>query len=214
MSKIKQVEQSIKYLSCNIDVNKETDRQICKFLEYIARIAYNSNHLMTDLSYKDFIPSLLERQHYGVFEHIIISFQVKTNRAIANELVRHRIASYLQASTRYIDLSQTPLEYIMPKTIMDDNILLFEESILQSAITYNRLIENGIKRQDARDVLPLALATDIIMTLNLSSWMHFLTLRTSKKAHPLMVELANMIKAKLIYLCPTIFNHPNCYNKI
>ncbi|MDU2116014.1 MAG: FAD-dependent thymidylate synthase [Peptoniphilus lacydonensis] len=111
---------------------------------------------------------------------------------IANEMVRHRLASYSQQSSRYVDLSD--LKVILPLDIKYHDVgyemsELFEEC----EKVYRKLVENGVKRDVARSVLPLATETEIIMTMNFRSLRHFLKLRLHKSAHANIRDIARKI---------------------
>lgn len=116
--------------------------------------------------------------------------EIVCNRAIANELVRHRVCSFSQASTRYIKYKDT-LEFIRPfdEKYLDD----FKRAFDQSAKIYRILIENSVAPQNARDVLGLGFATKLIMTATLDHWIGVANLRLPTAAHPQIRELMKMI---------------------
>ena len=207
---IQGIRQSITLISPQI--TGDSDRIICQYLESIARVCYDSGDKMTEDSYKSMMNVLLEKQHYGIFENILATFDITSSRAIANEFTRHRMMSFAQQSTRYIKLDKRT-QYIINDKL--DNISgLSIGSIENSINSYRKAILLGARPEDARDLLPLCLATRFIATANLSSWMHFLTLRTHKAAHHQMRELAIMILETMIELIPTIFTHKNALNKL
>lgn len=206
---IREVKQSATMISPAISDN--SDRAICRYLELIARVCYASNDSMTGDSYKSMMNTLLERKHYGIFEHTLVSFDIISNRAIANEFTRHRMMSFAQESTRYVSF-KTDVSYVRNKGL-DKMDGLAIGSIENSCKAYRKALLLGAKPEDARDLLPLCLATRFIATANLSSWMHFLTLRTDRAAHHQMRELADSILEQLKQLVPTIFNHKNALNK-
>ena len=207
---IQGIRQSITLISPQI--TGDSDRIICQYLESIARVCYDSGDKMTEDSYKSMMNVLLEKQHYGIFENILATFDITSSRAIANEFTRHRMMSFAQQSTRYIKLDKRT-QYIINDKL--DNISgLSIGSIENSINSYRKAILLGARPEDARDLLPLCLATRFVATANLSSWMHFLTLRTHKAAHHQMRELAIMIFETMIELIPTIFTHKNALNKL
>ena len=128
-----------------------------------------------------------------------------TDRAIANELVRHRIAAYSQESTRYCNYKEK-IEFIYPKNISDKTLQLIKSACECAATTYQTLIAEGATPEIARDVLPLCTKTELIATYNLREWRHILRLRTDKAAHPKMRELMQTVLQFFQGLVPIIFD--------
>lgn len=127
-----------------------------------------------------FVRGIIKRGHESVIEHECLTFKVVTDRAIANEMVRHRIASYSQASSRYIDLSNIPVVFEEDDEALRSEIKKLVENAEES---YKKLIELGAGKDVARSVLPLTTATEIVVTMNFRSLRHFLKLRSAKAAH-------------------------------
>ena len=181
--------------------------QMLKNIEKAGRTAYKSEGKTTDLSFRRFVRMIIDRGHESVLEHESISVKLTTNRAIANELVRHRLASYTQESTRYVNYGKKgEIRFIMPilKNKLDkvNFIMLFK----QAEKNYNSLIEIGLKPEIARDILPLATATEIVITANLREWRHIFKLRIHKTAHPQMRELMKMVLSDFKKYIPIIFD--------
>ena len=179
-----------------------TDREYflkqLKHIEKIARICYKSEEKITDVSYFNFIKMLVKKGHLAMIEHSSLSFLFITDRGISHEIVRHRLSSFAQESTRYCNYSNdkfdSQIKVIFPnKERLLKNREIWEEAILASEKAYLDLIESGVSPQIARSVLPNALKTEIVMTANFREWLHFIELRTSKEAHPQIRELANQI---------------------
>jgi thymidylate synthase (FAD) len=191
-----------KYINQSVElITNIKEYQVYRLIEVIGRTAYKSEDRITPNSAERFVRMLKNKGHLSVFEHYSIAFRIVTNRAIANELVRHRIASYTQESTRYVNYAKREV-----RLIKDDNhTVLMMIANDKSIEAYLDAVENGIKPEIARDVLPLSLATEIVATMNIRSWLHFLELRTHKTAHPQMRELANKIKNILTDKLPVIF---------
>lgn len=187
--------------------------QMLKNIEAIARTSYKSMDKITEDSWKRFIPNLLQRKHWGLFEHAIVSVKIICDRGVANELVRHRVASYCQESTRYCNYSQERFDNCI-KVIEPEGIKTNPEAsqIWQTAIdvaerAYIYLTQSGIAPELARSILPLGLATEIVVTMNLREWHHFFDLRacgTTGKPHPQMLELTvpmlEEFKSKIPYV--------------
>lgn len=174
-------------------------------IERIGRVCYKSEHRITSSSAAPFVCSIIERGHESVLEHISITVRFVTDRAIANELVRHRIAAYSQESTRYCNYKDK-IEFIYPKNVSDKQLQLIMEACACAATTYQALIADGATPEVARDVLPLCTKTELIATYNLREWRHILRLRTDKAAHPKMRELMQTLLQFFQGLVPIIFD--------
>ena len=174
-------------------------------IERIGRVCYKSEHRITSSSAAPFVRNIIERGHESVLEHISITVRFITDRAIANELVRHRIAAYSQESTRYCNYKDT-IEFIYPKNVSDKQLQLIMEACACAATTYQALIADGATPEVARDVLPLCTKTELIATYNLREWRHILRLRTDKAAHPKMRELMQTLLQFFQGLVPIIFD--------
>ena len=174
-------------------------------IERIGRVCYKSEHRITSSSAAPFVRNIITRGHESVLEHISITVRFITDRAIANELVRHRIAAYSQESTRYCNYKDK-IEFIYPKNVSDKQLQLIMEACACAATTYQALIADGATPEVARDVLPLCTKTELIATYNLREWRHILRLRTDKAAHPKMRELMQTLLQFFQGLVPIIFD--------
>ena len=174
-------------------------------IERIGRVCYKSEHRITSSSAAPFVRNIIARGHESVLEHISITVRFVTDRAIANELVRHRIAAYSQESTRYCNYKDK-IEFIYPKNVSDKQLQLIMETCACAATTYQELIADGATPEIARDVLPLCTKTELIATYNLREWRHVLRLRTDKAAHPKMRELMQTLLQFFQGLVPIIFD--------
>ena len=174
-------------------------------IERIGRVCYKSEHRITSSSAAPFVRNIIERGHESVLEHISITVRFVTDRAIANELVRHRIAAYSQESTRYCNYKDK-IEFIYPKNVSDKQLQLIMEACACAATTYQTLIADGATPEIARDALPLCTKTELIATYNLREWRHILRLRTDKAAHPKMRELMQTLLQFFQGLVPIIFD--------
>lgn len=169
-------------------------------LEKIIRTCYKSEDKITPESYLRIIERVVnELHHESTIEHaVVMTFRIVCDRGVSHELVRHRIASYSQESTRYVNyLNKFGGQIIFPIDLLDANKeeLRFWYNSCDDAIkAYNRSITYfNRKPQLARGFLPHFTKTEIIMTLNLRALRHFLELRLSQAAHPDMRVIANMI---------------------
>ena len=173
--------------------------EILRKIERAGRVCYKSEDKITNESAKVFIQNILNSGHESVIEHEKISVRIICDRGVSHEIVRHRIASYSQESTRYCNYSKekfgNELTFIKP-CFWDENSEMFQiwaQEMERIEQIYNKMIMLGAKPQEARAVLPNSLKTEIIVTMNLREWRHFFRLRTSERAHPQMREIATML---------------------
>ena len=159
--------------------------EITEKIEIAGKVCYQSGPKGDP---EKFIRMIIRRGHESVLEHGSLTFKIRTNRAIANEIVRHRLASYSQESTRYVKYDD--IEFIpgdrLGGSYAEDMMTRIEEA-------YIFLIGQEFKAEEARDILPNATATTLVMTMNFRELRHFLKLRLDKAAHPQIRELAGMI---------------------
>lgn len=164
-------------------------------IEIAGRTCYQSKSEFTKESGEKFIKKLIKLGHESVLEHGSLTFKIKTNRNITHELVRHRIASYSQESTRYVKYNNIEfIPWIDPRGLKVNHLYALEGLYLDLEFLYKKLIEDNFKPEEARDILPGCVATTIIVTMNMRELRHFLKLRLSKAAHPQIRELAKMIQ--------------------
>lgn len=149
-----------------------------------------------------------------MLEHWSISVKFICDRAIANEIVRHRLASFAQESTRYClytnDKFDNQLTFIKPIQFKYDTpeYYIWKSFCLNAEIAYKELIEKGATAEEARIVLPLCIKTEIVMTANLREWRHFLNLRAvdaTGKAHIQIKELTVPLLLELHDKLPELF---------
>jgi thymidylate synthase (FAD) len=147
-------------------------------------------------------------KHWGVFEHAIFTVSVSgISRACTHQLVRHRLFSYLQSSSRIIDFGRYNRdEYIVPPSIDNQKARKgFLEIIDATVSTYRGFTKKGIPREDARYILPEATPQHIVITGNARNWLHFFYLRMSEQAQWEIRDLARKIHSKLMGISPEIF---------
>lgn len=180
-------------------------------LESFGRVCYKSEGNITEDSAAPFIRKLLKSGHESVIEHEKLSVRIVCDRGVTHELVRHRIASYSQESTRYCNYSKNKfgneLTFIRPCFWSDDSpaYLIWKEQMQAVETCYLALIDAGASPEQARSILPNSLKTEIIVTMNLREWRHFFRLRTSNRAHPQMREIAIPLLQRMREILPPIF---------
>jgi thymidylate synthase (FAD) len=198
-------------------------------IEDAGRVCYKSEDKITKDSYRTFFENLLKRNHEAVLEHSQITVKFICDRGISHELVRHRLASFCQESTRYCNYSKDKFDnqvtFIIPswvKLSVDDlnnghispkdnyDVLIWVKEIEQIEKRYFQLIEDfKWTPGQARSILPNSVKTEVVMTANIREWRHVLKLRTSKKAHEQMRELMIPLLEELQTKVPVLFDDIN-----
>ena len=185
--------------------------ELLKIIEQAGRVCYKSEDKITIDSHEKFIKSILNRGHEAVIEHGVVTCKIVCDRGVTHEIVRHRLASYCQESTRYCNYS---------KDGFDNQITVVEPCYLEqgtptytiwkngcevSEKTYMAMLQLGCTPQEARAVLPNSLKTEIVMTMNIREWRHFFKLRCSPAAHPQMGEVAKLGLEVMHKVLPLLF---------
>lgn len=197
----------------------ETGLDKVKRLERDARTCYKSEENIGDNTYERILNNIIKRGHTSVLEHEKITVRIVCDRGVSHELVRHRIASFSQESTRYCnyskDKSSEGIKFIDIKTGFNYDLAndrdkekydVWYNAMEEAEKAYNKLIELGALPQEARSVLPNSTKTEIVITMNIRSWRNFFGLRADGAAHPQMQELAyQMLKAFHEYI-PVVFD--------
>jgi len=154
-----------------------------KLIEEAGRTCYLSLSKITDESEKNFIKSAIKRGHHSILEHASASFRIRgASRAFTHQLVRHRLASFSQQSQRYVDESE--FNYIVPPEIAGNSkaLAVYREFIEHSRQTYSQLRELGIKKENARFILPNALESQIVFSANFREFRTVFNLRLDRAA--------------------------------
>ena len=185
---------------------------ILKRLERAGRVCYKSEHNITEDSAGKFIGNLIKRGHESVLEHEKLTVSLICDRGVTHELVRHRIASYSQESTRYCNYSNEKfgreLTFIKPCFWPEDGAryAMWREQMQRVEDAYLQLTDSGATPQEARSILPNSLKTEIVVTMNMREWRHFFRLRTAPAAHPQMREIACLMLAGFQAEIPALFD--------
>lgn len=185
---------------------------ILKNIEKFGRVCYKSESRITENSANSFVQRIIKRGHESVIEHEKITVKIICDRGVSHEIVRHRIASYSQESTRYCNYTDDKfgkeLTFIRP-CFWEQNSKKYNiwykqmESVEKN---YFSLIDLGSTPEQARSILPNSLKTEIVITMNLREWRHFFKLRTSLKAHPQMREISLPLLNAMSNYLPMIFS--------
>ena len=194
------------------------DKDPIQLIETAGRTAYQSRDKITEDSAVKFVKMLRDRGHESVLEHSAMTVEFNNvSRGFTHELVRHRLASYTQESTRYVDESNF-LVVIPPNKDADEKIVelnlpnkiktkvSFQEWMDLNEQMYRGLRKNNWLPQDARQVLPIGIKSQIVITCNFREWRHIFKLRIVSQAHweirRVMLNLLTEVKEKL----PIIFD--------
>ena len=185
---------------------------VLKHIELCGRVCYKSEEKISEGSAETFVANIIKRGHEAVLEHFDLTVKFVCDRGVSHEIVRHRLASYCQESTRYCNYSKDDFGkeitvikpcFMEPGTASWD---FWKEACEVAENAYFDLLEFGCTPQEARTVLPNSLKTEVVMTANLREWRHFFKLRTSAAAHPQMREVATMLLQQMRWIVPVVFN--------
>lgn len=188
-------------------------------IEQAGRTCYKSEDRITPTSAAPFVKSIIGRGHESVIEHSLMTVRFIVDRGVSHEIVRHRIASYSQESTRYANYSKdkfgNELTFIIPcfwaanhtDPLRCSNEFLSWKTMCKAAEdTYLGLLSMGATPQEARSVLPNSLKTEVVMSANFRSWRNFFKQRTAAAAHPQMLEVTVPLLAETKRLVPVVFD--------
>jgi len=187
-----------------------------QLIERAGRTCYKSEDKITDESAKQFVAGLIKRQHEAMLEHSSLSIRFICDRGVSHELVRHRIASFAQESTRYCNYSKdkfgNELTFIRPFFWDKDSFEYSRwlEVCKKAEDEYCRLMSQpGCTPQEARSILPNSIKTEVVMTTNYREWRHFFKLRAARAtgpAHPQMEQITRPLLEELKTLIPVVFD--------
>ncbi len=161
-------------------------------IERAGRVCYRSEERIGEGTAAPFVRRLIRLGHHSVIEHGTATVEFTTNRGVTHELVRHRLASFSQESTRYVNYGGREMEFIEPvwwESASEPARRRFLAALAACEAAYGDLLAAGWRPEQAREVLPNALKTVIVVSANLREWRHIFALRTGPRAHPQIREL-------------------------
>ena len=177
-------------------LSTESYEDMLRRIEKIGRVCYKSEERIGEGTAEKFIAGIIKRGHESVIEHGSITVKVTCDRGVTHEIVRHRIASYSQATGFSYDLD-------------DENdrkkYEVWQKAMEAAEQYYFQMLELGAKPEEARSILPNSLKTEIVMTMNLREWRHFIRLRSANAAHPQMRQVSDLILKKFSEEYPLFF---------
>lgn len=200
-------------------IDMEDYQTILNKIERIGRVCYKSEDRIGEGTAEKFIAGIIRSGHESVIEHESVTVKVTCDRGVSHEIVRHRIASYSQESTRYCNYSkdkfQNQISVIDLATgfgyDLDDPEERKKYGIWTAAMEsaekyYFEMLNAGASPQEARSILPNSLKTELVMTMNLREWRHFIKLRLAGGAHPQIREIAGQLLAVFQKELPVFFS--------
>ena len=190
-------------------------QKVLQKIEAAARTCYKSEGKIQEGSAAKMVASLIKSGHEAMLEHASVTVKFVVDRGISHELVRHRLASFAQESTRYCNYSKddfgSEITFIIPEYLeyKSEGWNIWKESMKQAEDAYFKMLDFGLSPQQARAVLPNSLKTEVVMTANIREWRHFFKLRalgTTGKPHPQMLEVAVPLLEDMKNLIPVVFD--------
>ena len=186
--------------------------EILKKIEKVARVCYKSEDKIGEGTAEKMVRALIKSNHFAMLEHFSFSVKFIVDRGVSHEIVRHRVASFAQESTRYCNYGKSGnVVFIRPCFFVEDTPEMdnWMMSCMRAENTYLSLLDTGRTPQEARAVLPNSLKTEVVMTANLREWRHFFSLRacgSTGKPHPQMLEVAVPLLKEIKELIPVVFD--------
>ena len=203
----------MKIINARYEILDKIDRmEVLKKIERVARTCYKSEDYIKEGSAERLVKSLIDRGHEAMLEHYSFSIKFICDRGVSHEIVRHRVASFAQESTRYCNYSKdkfgNELTFIRPCFWEENTHEYFSwcESMGNAEKGYFELLKLEATPEQARSILPNSIKTEVVMTANLREWRHFLKLRTSQAAHSQMRELTIPLLKELKEKIPVVFD--------
>ncbi len=222
----------MKFIEPSFEILSEdfTRENVLKTIERAARTCYKSEEKICEGSAVKMLNNLIKRGHEAMIEHAPnLSVRFVCDRGVTHELVRHRLFSFAQESTRYVNYSNKGMQFIIPEWVAGEdrkymlngefnylvdldellknpNDILITSMCIHAEASYNSLIGNCWKPQQARAVLPNCIKTEIVVTGNVREWRNAFKLRTAKDAHPQMREIMIPLIRKLSEDIPELWN--------
>lgn len=189
----------------------DDESSILQRIESAGRTCYKSEDKITAESAIPFVKKILGSGHLSVIEHVSATVRIICDRGVTHEIVRHRLASYSQESTRYANYSDqkfgNEITVIRPCfwDESSDEYQMWLAAMHHAEHAYMALIAKGASAQQARSVLPNSLKTEIVVTCNVREWRHIFSLRCAPSAHPQMKEVMLPLLGKMHQKTPVLF---------
>ena len=205
----------MKIVNAKYEILTDIDGQkMLETIERAARTCYKSEDKIGDGTARNMVRTLILSHHDAMLEHAYLTVRFIVDRGVSHELVRHRMASFAQESTRYCTY-RDEITVIRPSQLADDPAALkaWMGACEMAEDAYLAMIEAGVAPEDARSVLPMSLKTEVVVTANLREWRHILALRavgTTGVPHPQMREVMVPLLDELRTKIPVVFDDLIC----
>ncbi len=204
--------QTVKLVSVTPDAEKN--------IAYCARVSNPNNQDNENIS--KLLQYCINHNHWSIFEMAFMTLEINTNRGIAAQVLRHRSFTFQEFSQRYADASHLAEEIPLPKLRSQDNKnrqnsiddidqktvvkynALMREHFAKSKAMYDNMLKDGIAKECARFVLPLATPTRLYMSGSVRSWMHYIQLRSANGTQKEHMDIANRCKDIFVEEFPII----------
>lgn len=194
-------------------LDKINGDEVITKLAKIARVCYKSEDASTLEKDKRLVENLIKSGHEAMIEFFDVTVKFTCDKGTSHQIVRHRMASYAQESSRYCNYSKdkfgNELTFIIPSWVKEeytDADVEWAQAMMDAESHYFELLNKGWKPQQARMVLPMSIKTEINMKANLREWRHFFKLRCDTAAHPDMRKLALDLLEQMHSLIPVVFD--------
>ena len=190
-----------------------------KHIAYCARVSNPSNQ--GNDSFEGLIKYCIKHKHWSIFEQAFLTIELSTTRAIAAQVLRHRSFTFQEFSQRYAEstvLGRIPMPEMRRQDTKNrqnsiDDLDPFENQKLQiqmqtlfdsATALYQQMIEMGVAKECARNVLPMCVPTKMYMSGSVRSWIHYIDLRSANGTQKEHMDLANDCKAIFVEQFPII----------
>ena len=191
-----------------------------KHIAYCARVSNPSNQ--GNDSFEGLIKYCIKHKHWSIFEQAFMTLEIETTRAIAAQILRHRSFTYQEFSQRYADSSLLMEKIPLPELRRQDtknrqnstddldpfvkqNLELQMQTLFDSSMAlYQQMLERGVAKECARNVLPMCVPTRMYMSGSVRSWVHYIDLRSANGTQKEHMDLANDCKAIFVEQFPVI----------
>ena len=192
----------------------EARNAIYQLIEQAGRTCYKSEAAITPESAAAFVQKIVKNRHEAMLEHASMTVKFIVDRGVSHELVRHRLASFAQESTRYCNYSKDKFDgevtFIQPLFFEAGSVeyMAWKKMCQEAENTYLAMLQMNRTPQEARSVLPNSLKTEVIMTANMREWRHFFRLRAAGETgapHPQMAEVTVPLLREVQACMPELF---------
>jgi thymidylate synthase (FAD) len=190
------------------EFTREDGVSLLRRIEYLGRFSHASEDAQTEDSWQRFIPAVvMQHGDWSIVEHASVTVDCVVDRGISHEWVRHRLFSFTQSSTRFINYAKKmPPTFIQPAGLTREQEMCWNSAIQECEGMYRQLLGLGQTPQIARSVFPNALATRLAVTGNLRNWRHLFIMRTTKETHPQFREVTLPLLEEFKAKIPLLFD--------